>query len=369
MTRRTVLAWAWVHKWSSLVATAFLLMLCLTGLPLIFHEEIDAATGGRAPLAVLPEGTPPKSLDVLLAIALATRPGEVPLYMSFDTDRPVVNITTGPVPDAAEAAMHFLSLDARSGAILPAATEGGVMHVLLELHTDMLLGLPGKLFLGAMGLLCVIAIVSGIVLYAPFMRRFGFGTVRRDHGARAKWLDVHNLFGIVTIAWLAVVALTGTINTLSEQITNAWKADQLAAMVAPFAGQPVPADFSSVQAAVELAEARAPGMRPQFIAFPGVAFSSTHHFGVFMQGRTPLTAKLLTPVLIEAETGRFADMRPMPWYMQGLLLSQPLHFGDYGGLAMKLLWAALDLVTIVVLGSGLYLWIGRRRRTLRPVPA
>ena len=45
---------------------------------------------------------------------------------------------------------------------------------------------------------------------------------------------------------------------------------------------------------------------------------------------------------------------------QALQLSQPLHFGDYGGLPLKLLWAALALFTIVVLGSGLYLWLGRR---------
>jgi uncharacterized iron-regulated membrane protein len=27
--------------WSSLVCTVFMLLLCVTGLPLIFHEEID----------------------------------------------------------------------------------------------------------------------------------------------------------------------------------------------------------------------------------------------------------------------------------------------------------------------------------------
>ncbi len=32
---------AWVHKWSSIVCTVFMLLLCITGLPLIFHEEID----------------------------------------------------------------------------------------------------------------------------------------------------------------------------------------------------------------------------------------------------------------------------------------------------------------------------------------
>ncbi len=43
-------------------------------------------------------------------------------------------------------------------------------------------------------------------------------------------------------------------------------------------------------------------------------------------------------------------------------LSHPLHFGDYGGLPLKLLWAALDILTIVVLGSGLYLWLAKGKR-------
>jgi uncharacterized iron-regulated membrane protein len=42
-----------------------------------------------------------------------------------------------------------------------------------------------------------------------------------------------------------------------------------------------------------------------------------------------------------------------------LLLSQPLHFGDYGGLPLKILWALLDILTIVILGSGVYLWLKR----------
>jgi uncharacterized iron-regulated membrane protein len=52
----------------------------------------------------------------------------------------------------------------------------------------------------------------------------------------------------------------------------------------------------------------------------------------------------------------------LPWYLQALLLSQPLHFGDYGGMPMKILWTLLDLATIVVLGSGLYLWVKKRRQ-------
>jgi uncharacterized iron-regulated membrane protein len=33
---------------------------------------------------------------------------------------------------------------------------------------------------------------------------------------------------------------------------------------------------------------------------------------------------------------------------------------------MKILWATLDVLTIIVLGSGVYLWVVRRKAT-RPV--
>jgi hypothetical protein len=42
---RSVRLWSIVRRWTSLVATAFLLLLCLTGLPLIFHQEIDTMAG------------------------------------------------------------------------------------------------------------------------------------------------------------------------------------------------------------------------------------------------------------------------------------------------------------------------------------
>jgi uncharacterized iron-regulated membrane protein len=360
MTARTIRIWFLVHKWTSLVCTAFLLMLCLTGLPLIFHEEIDAATGHVAPLPVVAQKGALLDLDTILARALADRPGEVPLYMSFDEDRPVVNVTTGPSPDAADTDMHFQSLDQRTGEPLAMPPPGGVMDVILQLHIDMLMGVWAMYLLGAMGLLFAAAIVSGVVLYAPFMRKLPFGTVRHDRSLRVRWIDLHNLLGIVTLAWALVVGLTGTINTLSKPITDYWRAAELAALVKPYAGQPVPTKIGSVAAAVDKAMAAAPGMRPQFVAFPGVDFSSGHHFAVFLQGATPATKRLLTPALIDARSGRLDAISPMPWYMQGLNLSQPFHFGDYGGLPMKLLWAALDLITIVVLASGLYLWLGRK---------
>lgn len=359
MTRDTVRIWTLIHKWTSLICTAFLLMLCLTGLPLVFHDEIDGALGHEPKIVATP-GQRLLNYDQVLDAALAARPGEVPLFMSFDIGRPVVNVTTAPHADAPESLMHFAPIDQRNGAILK-PHGGGVMDVVLRIHKDMFLGLPGLLFLGLMGALFVASIASGLVAYTPFMRKIDFGAVRLTRSTRLKWLDYHNLLGVVTAAWVTVVGLTGVINTLSDPILAIWRADQLAAMTAPYRDKAPPTHMSSIAAAIATAQAAAPGMRVQFVAFPGGSFSSRHHYAVFMHGGTPATERLLTPALIDAETGELTAMRRMPWYAQGLLLSQPLHFGDYGGLPLKILWALLDLVTIIVTVSGLYLWLSKRK--------
>ena len=376
-----------MHKWSSLVCTAFLLMLCLTGLPLIFHDEIDALIEDAPEFGMPGVGSASDAagllpLDEIMQFALANRPGEVPVYMAFDNDQPSMTVTTAPRADSPASEMTIQHFDRSTGQQvgMEAESEGGVMHFLLQLHTDMFLGLPGMLFLGAMGLMFTIALISGVVLYAPFMRRLDFGTLRTSRSRRLKWFDYHNLLGVVALAWMLVVGVTGIINALSTPINQLWQARELADMTREYAGREAldPARYGSLDLAMARAREVLPGNNPQFIAFPSGSFSSKHHYAVFFQGDTPLTELLLTPALIDAETGAFTDARPMPWYYQALALSRPLHFGDYGGLPLKVLWAALTLFTIVVLGSGLYLWLAKgavssrahlRRIELLAVPA
>jgi uncharacterized iron-regulated membrane protein len=366
VTSAAIRTWYLIHKWTGLVCTVFLLMLCVTGLPLIFHDEIDALIeGDGAEMTGLPssgEGPGLLPLDAMLQRALAQRPGEVPLFMAFDNASPVLTVTTGPAPDAREAAMTIQLFDRTTGEPAGQVVEGeGVMGFILKLHTDMFLGLPGMLFLGAMGMVFLAATISGVVLYAPFMRRLPFGTLRTSRSARLKQLDYHNLLGIVALAWIVVVGGTGVINAFATPIIQLWQQSELAEMTAAYEGQqPLPPSrYGSLDTAMAAARAARPGTNPQFIAFPGGAFSSEHHYAVFLQGDTPLTERMLTPALIDAETGVLTDVRPLPWYVTALLFSQPLHFGDYGGLPLKLIWTALTLATIWILWTGVLLWLRR----------
>ncbi len=368
LSARALKTWSWLHKWSSLICTVFMLLLCLTGLPLIFHHEIGHLLGTEieAPeMAVDKLPNPPRvSLDQVLATARAVHPDRVVQFASPDEhDDRIWFVTMTPTPAPTDD-FKSVVVDARNGEVLgqPKFDEG-FMHWMFRLHVDLFAGLPGKLFLGLMGLLLLVAIVTGVVLYAPFMRKLAFGEVRRGKSARIKWLDLHNLLGIVTLVWFFVVGATGMINTWADLLIKYWQYDQLSVLLAPYKDQPTVAEAErgSVQASLDAAKALAPNTKLSFIAFPGTAFSSPHHNTFFLRGNEPLTSRLLQPVLVDAKTTAVTASPHLPWYLTALLVSQPLHFGDYAGLPMQIIWALLDIATIVVLGSGLYLWVKKRQ--------
>ncbi|WP_439584674.1 PepSY-associated TM helix domain-containing protein [Dyadobacter bucti] len=363
---KKIQAWFQIHKWTSLICTAFLLMLCLTGLPLIFHEEIEELEGKPHLAREVPAGTPVAGLDKLAETAQKKYPDKVIRFVYWDEHEP--NTTTFSLSDSIDAPPDNyvnLILDDHTAEVLdqPKVQEG-FMYIMLQMHIDMFMGIGGKLFLGLMGLLFIAAIVSGIMLYGPIMKRFDFGMIRTERSTRLKWLDLHNLLGVVTIVWGVVVGFTGVVNTTSDLILGLWQMGQLAEMTAPYKdAAPLTGKLSSLDQALALTKKAAPGMEPSIITYPGTAFTSKHHYAVFVKGNTPLTKRIIKPALIDAKNGTLTDLRDMPWYVNALFVSEPLHFGDYGGLPLKIIWALFDIATIVILGSGLYLWFARNKAT------
>jgi uncharacterized iron-regulated membrane protein len=65
--------------------------------------------------------------------------------------------------------------------------------------------------------------------------------------------------------------------------------------------------------------------------------------------------------LVDVETGALTLTGGLPWYLRALEVSRPLHFGNYGGLPLKVIWGLFDVALIVVLASGVYLWLSKRR--------
>ena len=161
MTPRTLRAWSWLHKWSSIVSTAFLLVLCLTGLPLIFHHQIGAWLGTEVVSPTMRADAPRITLDQVMAAAKARFPSKVGMYVSQEPDDDTIwFVTMGDTPTSSTD-LKQVAVDARTG--LPLAEprlDAGVMAVIHTIHVDLFAGEAGKLFLGFMGLLMLAAIVS-----------------------------------------------------------------------------------------------------------------------------------------------------------------------------------------------------------------
>lgn len=364
---KNIKRWHFIHEWTSLICTLFLLNLCITGLPLVFAEEINGLLNPDGPFEELPATTPMVNLDTLVKKSEQLYPSELISFMYIDDDAPQIWVTMAPTLKAEDELAHSLIFDSRTGKLLKdelpiSKRPQTFIELMLSLHVDMFMGLWGELFLGLMGLLFVLSIISGIVLYGPFMKKLDFGTVRYAR-SRLRWLDLHNLLGIVLAAWMLVVGITGFINDLSTPLFGLWQITDVKEMLLSYKDKQTPKqiELGSLQDAYNTTQKAVPDMAIMSIAYPGYEFGSPYHYLFWTHGDKPLTSQLFTPVLIDGKSGNLDAIVKMPSYLRALEISRPLHFGDYGGTPLKVLWTLFDVGAVIVLISGLYLWFAKRK--------
>src|SRR3546814_22731 len=128
-----------------------------------------------------------------------------------------------------------------------------------------------------------------------------------------------------------------------------WQSTEVAELIASYRNDAPPSQHTSMDAAVTAAASAVPGNEVVSISYPGNRYATSHHYVIWTKGNTPLTGHLFTPVLVDAGTGAVTAVAHPPWYLNLLELSRPLHFGDYGGTPLKVIWVLLDLLTIIVL--------------------
>jgi uncharacterized iron-regulated membrane protein len=362
LSAKTVRRWYRIHKWTSLVCTVLLLMACVTGLPLVFEDELEPLLQPHTAAATVPAGTPDASLDQMVHDAELHFPNLGPLFVGYDDDEPRVFVTMAPSMDPKPNETQAMVFDRHTGKTLENIRPGRTfLSTCLQLHREIFAGVTGELVMALMGLLFVTSLISGVVVYGPFMRKLDFGTVRRGANRRVHWFDLHNLIGIVTLTWGFVVGFTGFLNGLSTPLFGLWRMQTMPALHAPYHAKSAPTHLAPIDAAVANAAKALPGMTISSITFPNAILASPLHYIVWTKGNSPVTSRLFTPLLIDAESGQVSAIKPLPWYLRAVEISRPFHFGDYGGLPLKIIWALFDVALIVVLNSGVYLWLSRRK--------
>jgi uncharacterized iron-regulated membrane protein len=358
----------WLHRWSSLIATPFFLILCVTGTVLIFHEEIDAALG-YVPSARTNAGSVSRPLADSVSAVQAMHPDLRVAIVSRDPDEHpgILNVFVTPKEDTGFDRGHPVYVDTATARVLAGADlQKTPTGIFLELHAQWFLGPLGEVLGALIALLVLISLLSGLVIYAPYVRRIAFGVLRRGRGQRLLQLDLHNFIGSVVLGWLLVVTVTGFLLGFGSIALGLWQNTELKALTAQLnTGRRIDREHPSLtfDRALDAAARAQPGWRANSIVFPDTNLSTPQHYTVLLFGQKGVQEKMFRIALVEADTGKVADVRSLPPYLQAIQLSQPLHFGDYGGLALKLIWVSCSWLALFITGNGAWLWWNRRRRT------
>ncbi len=351
--------WYNLHKWTSLLCAVFLLSMCASALPLIFSREIAAWNQVSIPAVTdtVPVDSAGYSVGRMAEAALERYPGYHLRAVYLDHDKRTVAFSL----QAAGKGYQYIRLDLNTGQFIEQANQqvkyesiSQFMNFAYRMHVDMYLGAFGRQLLGVMCGLSIVAVLSGLWLYAPFMKTIPFGAIRSAH-RRSRWMDWHKLLGIVTLAWTVLLSSSGFIFVFSGPVHNAWHEGIRRELLAEYQGKPFRAQRIALDDALTAAQAVLPQRRITGIELPQADGKMPWHYIVRTQGEGFAT-HFAQSAWIDAATGAVTAIIEQPWYLRAISLAGPVHFSNHDTLPLKILWFLTAALTCIMIITGMYAW-------------
>jgi len=249
-------------------------------------------------------------------------------------------------------------VDPTNGEVQGHTSYFNVQRFLRSLHYTLFIEQWGIYVVSSLGLLLLGSLASGLIVYRRFWR--GFATLpRRAATSRQRWGDLHKLAGLWSIPFTLLIALTAVWYLVEAAMfdidvgpreTQSWALDRPAATALP------------LDRLVAAAQAEHPRFRIRSIHFPDGPGDALRLDG---QTEALLVRDRANKLFLDPATGRTvhhhyaADLDPVDRWVH---TADPLHFGDFGGLATKLLWFGFGLLLCGLQLSGTMIWWKRLRR-------
>lgn len=340
-----------MHRWSGLALAPILLISAITALPLIFRTELNPVS-----VEETRSGSNTAKLTLGAAVAQAKRrhTGRVQFISRLSRSGKYA-VTFGDENTDFESRASLVVVDAFSGT--PAVAQADVLNALANWHANLGSRRIGRATLLIAAVLLAGAIISGFVIYGPFSHRMGFGEIRLARGGGRTWLlDVHKLLSAGTFTWLLMIAITGGVNCLGDQMLWRWKSGgfDASAVFKPGANHAYSGSVP-LDTAVQSALSKVPATEVALVAMPGSSLAPRGFYAVYLTGHTSWSSLFWRPAFVSAANPSVVLTPQLPVYVRLLLLSHRLHRGTFGGLATKLVWAALDLILLGTITSGVWL--------------
>lgn len=252
--------------------------------------------------------------------------------------------------------------------------RGSYIDFIYDLHFTA--GLPRMVGVYTFGLVCVLyglALVSGVLIHLPVLVKDLFA-LRPGRNLKRLWQDAHNVIGVLSLpfhivfAWSSAVLTIGFVMLAPFQFL-VFEGKLLDILETDFDIVPhvepagVAKPMLPVAELVRRAEVAIPGMTVKSLFFhdAGDANAQVTAYGELPQRQLGN----LAGVAMNGTSGqvlRALEPKEAPPGMSMLRGLTALHYGNFGGFAVKWLYFLLGLVGAFLFYSGNLLWIEARRK-------
>lgn len=338
--------WWVTHSWVGLKLSLFMAWVLLTGTLAVFSIEMDWLA--RPALRVAPQDAPHASWGTLADAAQRAVPeGEVlGIYapphawfaaeaMTTDAENERVRVYLNPYDGTVQGTGQWLSFQ----------------RFFREMHRHLLLpakwGIP---LVSSLSILILMSLVTGLVSYKKFWRGF----LKRPRGGNARRMtgDLHRLGGLWSLWFVALIGLTGFWYLVESLGGNAPfdRAPKVEAM------SRAPLSATAIDTYAETAHRAYPTLTIKEIRLPTEPGAPIGFFG---QADAVLVRDRANGVWINPSDGRVVRVvkgEAMSVHQRISEMSDPLHFGTFGGMTTKILWSLFGaiLTTLAVTGAMIY---------------
>lgn len=350
------------HSVMGLVISALLFIVCLSGTVAVFEDEIG---WWENPVTEPIHTVSPEAAQTAARNVIAAQPETTHLYLYLPKDNWPRYLAGG--DDGIQTANE-------TGA-LTGGYETAWNDFLIHLHYY--LNLPtsfGMIIVAIFGVMLVAMVISGFLAH-PRIFRDAF-RLRRNGQPRLVQADLHNRLSVWTSPFILIVAITGAMIGLFSIVALAlaqtsYDGDTSKLSEAVFGAEPAPDDTPASLADVGTALANmsevAPDADPFLVVLhdPG---TSGQHITIYGEH----TDRLIYGETYEFDAeGAYTGHGGASDGVAGQQIASSmyrLHFGDFGGHAMKIAYFALGVALCIIVASGLNIYFLKRAENGRAMP-
>lgn len=350
-----------VHLWLGVIIGLYIIAVCVSGCVLVFEQSL---LNDRPQLAQSGAHAAP-DWERLVHVAMAANPGSTLAYIDMrSADRRVVPVGLNRGNETL-----VVYTDAYTHRVLKQEVlqrKHWLVESALALHTELALGAGGETANGIGGALLLLMALIGIVLWWPGVRAWKRAL---KINWRARWaglnFDLHRSFGFWCFLLVAMWGMTGAYFIFPERVQS------LISVFSDANGlKQSPSDWKQGDPVLPVSELirRAQSMYPHDqLAYAFMDVDRPHgEVQVYMSPKPSVPMELLEDeVVFNPGTGAVLMNTSSARWTAGERFSlgaYSVHFGDFGGLPVQILWALLGLVPVALVITGYTMWWHRSLR-------